>query len=159
MTNSRFGYTIIEILIALSIAGIIFSAGFVSFRDFSRRQVLTGSARTIRGDLRLTQEYALIGKKPEDERCTGTNVLESYGFFVSAQDQYVIRAYCSGGVADVKTVDLPPDLEISAPSPNPISFKALGAGTNLEGDATIVITQISTSASTSLVVTTGGEIK
>lgn len=153
------GFTIIEVLVALSITGLIFSAGYVSFRDFSRRQVITGAVRSIRGDLRLTQEYSLIGKKPDDIKCTGANILDSYGFFVSAADQYIIRAYCSGGVVDVKTVDLANDLEISSPFPNPILFKALGAGTNLTAEVTITILQLSTQNSSQLSITPGGEIK
>ena len=153
------GYTIIEILVAVSITGIIFSFGFASFRDFSRRQILTSTIRSIRGDLRLTLEYALIGKKPDDARCLGTNVLDTYGFFVNSANEYIVRAYCSGGSVDIKAVAIPQDLEISTPAPNPITFKVLGQGTSLSADATIVISQLSTGNTASVVVTQGGEIK
>ncbi|KKR39915.1 MAG: Pilin assembly protein [Candidatus Woesebacteria bacterium GW2011_GWB1_40_101] len=58
------GYTLIELLVAITILGIIFGAGYISFRDFSRRQALTAAVRTVSGDVRLTQEMALSGKKP-----------------------------------------------------------------------------------------------
>lgn len=153
------GYTIIEVLVALAIIGLIFGASYVSFRDFSRRQSLSSVVRNVRGDLRLAQGYATIGKKPEDAKCTGVNVLDSYGFFVNASDEYIIRAYCSGGAVDITTVRLPPDIEASTPSPNPVSFKALAEGTNISTSATITLSQISTGNSVAVTVTEGGEIK
>ena len=117
-------YTIIEILVSLAIVSLIFGAGYVSIRDFSRRQTLISVVRTVKGDLRLTQSYALMGKKPEDAKCDNPNVLDGYGLFVSAVDEYIIRAYCSGGVIDVTTLQLPTDIEIAISS-NPIVFKTL----------------------------------
>lgn len=156
---AKAGYTIIEVLVALSILGIIFSVGFTSFRAFSRRQLLAGAVRSLKGDLRLAQGYALIGKKPDDPACAGASLLNGYRFFVNSSNQYIIRAYCSGGQADVKIVDLARDLSLSSPSPNPITFKALGEGTDVTTDATITITQLSTGDTGSVLVTQGGEIK
>ena len=67
--RSNSAYTLIEILVGLTIVGLLFGFGFVSFRDFSRRQTLAGSAKKVQGDLRLTQESALSGKKPSDFDC------------------------------------------------------------------------------------------
>lgn len=161
MTNEKpNAYTIIEILVALSIAGIIFSAGFVSFRDFSRRQTLFGAGRALMSDLRLAQGYSLIGKKPDDTKCSGLNTLNGYQFFVDgAAGQYIVRASCTAGTVDVKTVALTSDISISAPSPNPILFKSLGEGTNLSSDATIILTQASTNKTVQVKVTPGGEVK
>lgn len=155
------GYTIIEILVALSITGIIFGSGFVSFRDFSRRQLLNGTVRSLKTDLRLAQEYALIGKKPDDAKCNEPNFLYGYRFFVRTSSQYIIRAYCSPvpGQVNVKIVDLPSDISISAPSTNPITFNALGEGTDLTGDVTITVTQLSTGKALPIIVSMGGEIK
>lgn len=162
MANEKTGaaYTIIEILVVLSVVGIVFAVGFANFRDFSRRQVLSGSLRTLKGDLRLAQEYALIGKKPEDPYCDSPNVLNGYNFLVSSSSEYTVLANCSGGTVDInKNIVLTADISISAPSPNPITFKALGQGTNFSADATITLTQLSTGDTTSVVVTQGGEIK
>lgn len=158
-TTKLAGYTIIEILVALSIAGIIFVGGFASFRDFSRRQLLTSAQRTLKGDLRLTQGYALIGKKPEDAKCQDPNVLDAYGIFFNNATEYIVRANCSGGSVDIKTISLPQDLEISIPNPNPIAFKVLGQGTNLSGAVTLTLSQVSTGNLATVIVTPGGEIK
>src|SRR3989338_688450 len=93
LVNSNHGYTLIEILVAISITGMIFGAGFISFRDFSRRQVLVSAERALRGDLRLVQEYALIGKKPPNTNCDDPNMLAGYSFLRSLSSRYLIRAY------------------------------------------------------------------
>ena len=56
------GYTLIELLVGISIIAIIFGVGFVSYREFSRRQSLTGVTKQLVGDLRLAQQLALTGQ-------------------------------------------------------------------------------------------------
>lgn len=124
---------------------------------------MAGTLRSLKGDLRLAQEYSLIGKKPEGTNCDD-DVLNGYRFFVFSSTRYIIRAYCSGasGQVNVKIVDLPSDITISNAPPNPINpitFKALGQGTNLSADTTIRLTQTSTGKTNDVIVTKGGEIK
>ena len=157
------GYTLIEILVGLTIIGLLFGFGYVSFRDFSRRQALTGTAKTIQGDLRLAQEFALAGQKPDDSLCDSPNTLDTYGFNVYSASQYKIEAYCTGGVLGIvyKEVNLSPDISLSTPSINPIKFKVLGTGTNIPAGQviTITLTQSGTNTQASVVVGSGGEIK
>lgn len=159
MAKKSAGYTLIEILVSLTIVGLIFSIGYVNFRDFSRRQALAGVARAIKGDLRLAQEQALAGKKPTSASCNSPNQLNGFNFMVVSAQSYRLEANCSGGVVTTKTVTLPTDISISTPSPNPITFKILGQGTNLSADATLTLTQARTTNTTIITVTSGGEIK
>ena len=159
MTNEKKGYTFIEILVALTIVGLIFGIGYVNFRDFARRQALTGMARSVMGDLRLAQGQALSGKKPSAAVCNSPNKLNGYNFRVNSASSYQIEAACSGGNIVTKSVTLPADISISTPSPNPILFKILGEGTNLSANATITLTQAGTSNTRVVTVTSGGEIK
>ena len=55
------GYTLIEILVGLAIIGLLFSFGFVSFRDYSRRQTLAGAVKEVQGD-----EPAYAGRRVGD---------------------------------------------------------------------------------------------
>ncbi len=155
-------YTLIEILVGITVIALLFLFGYASFRDFSRRQAMNSAARTIRGDLRLAQEQALSGNKPAnptDPKCEAPNVLNGY-YFRAASTSYAIEVACSGGTVTAKNVNLPSDISLTAPSPNPILFKVLGQGTNLTAsDATIILTQAGTLNTQTITVTSGGEIK
>lgn len=154
------GYTLIEVLVSLTIVGLIFSFGFANFRDFSRRQHLTSVGRSLQADLRLIQEKAFSGVKPDDLKCIGSNTLESYSFDLTSDAGYDLVAVCSGGNVIVKSQILPSDVSLTA-TIEPISFKVLGHGTNLAqgSQAEIILTQEETANTLSVIVTSGGEVK
>lgn len=169
---SVYGYTLIEILVGLAIIGLLFSFGFVSFRDYSRRQALAGAVKEVQGDLRLAQEDALTGLKPDDINCNynpvtlGGRFLNGYGFRVVSQSnpaEYKIIASCSGGNAanPTKDVTLSSGITISVPSPNPILFKVLGQGTNIPGGtpATITLSLTGLTDTATITIGSGGEIQ
>lgn len=161
MRNSRkksSGYTLIEILVGLTIVGLIFTYGFVSFREFSRRQSLAGTARKLRGELRLAQELAFAGRKPSDPACNSPNRLTGYNFTVPSSTSYEIYAVCSGGNVLLKKVDLPGDVTISSTT-SPVLFKVLGQGTNLSSDVTVTLTQVSTGSTTEVFISPTGEMR
>ena len=161
------GYTLIEILIALTIVGLIFGIGYVNFRDFARRQALSGTVRSLKGDLRLAQAEALTGKKPNDplKKCVDPldvtkPFLNGYNFFVVSSSTYTIEAACSGGNVEIKRVTLSSDMAISAPTPNPVLFKILGQGTNIGAtEAVVTITQSGTGSVATINISSGGEIR
>jgi prepilin-type N-terminal cleavage/methylation domain-containing protein len=154
------GYTLVEILVALTIIGLLFSFGFVSFRDFSRRQGLSDAAKAIQGDLRLAQGDAITGQKPDNISCNLPKTLDSYSFNVLSDSEYRIEANCFGAPVVIKDVNLPTDIAISA-SPNPLKFKILGQGTNIASGLNwvLTLTQAGTSNVAKVTVTSGGEIK
>lgn len=161
-------YTLIEILIALTIIGLIFGIGYVNFRDFSRRQALAGVVRKIKGDLRVAQENATSGQKPADpsKKCvdlTGatTPLLNGYNFRVLPDAHtYVIQAACSGGTVDVKSVSVLSDNITISISQNPILFKVLGQGTDIGATPVLItLTQTGTGSQAVITVSSGGEIK
>lgn len=153
-------YTFIEILVALTIVGLIFGIGYVSFRDFSRRQALLGTTRNIKGDLRLAQEQAISGEKPSDFRCDSPNTLSGYYFNRVSANSYSLVARCSGGNVVSKEVNLPSDISIAA-NQNPIVFKVLGQGTDVPqaSPAVITLTQAGTSNTATISISSTGEIK
>lgn len=154
------GYTLIEVLVGLVIVTLIFSFGYVGFREFARRQTIISAVRSVKGELRLAQEQALAGKKPDHVNCNSPNRLQGYYFRVTSTTTYKIEALCTGGTVDIKEETITSPLTISAPSPNPILFKVLGQGTNIpSGDATITITLPATSQATDITVGSTGEIQ
>lgn len=154
------GYTLIEILVSLTVIGLLFGFGFVSFRDFSRRQHLASVVRTLTGEIRLVQSKASVGEKPDDLKCQGTNTLSSYSFRIINSTSYQTEANCLGGNVVIKTGSLSDGISMTS-TQNTISFKVLGQGTNVpQGtEAVITFTQVGTSNTATVRVTQGGEIK
>lgn len=153
-------YTLIEILVGLTIIGLIFAVGYVNFRDFSRRQAVAGAGKQIQGNLRLAQGLALAGQKPDDIKCNDPNLLNGYNFRVSASG-YTLEASCTGGTVVNKDVVLPSGITVSIPSPNPIFFKILGQGTNIPAGTSVdlTLTQSRTNNKFTVTVSAAGEIK
>jgi prepilin-type N-terminal cleavage/methylation domain-containing protein len=158
---SEKGYTLIEILVGLTIIGLIFSIGYVNFRDFSRREAVAGTGKKIQGDIRLAQQLALSGEKPDDIKCNGANNLNGYNFRIYSANEYRIESACTGGDVVYKAVILPSGITVTTPSPNPILFKVLGQGTNIGSGTEIVLTLTQTRTNNRFTVTigAGGEIK
>lgn len=153
-------YTFIEILVALTIVSLIFSIGYVSFRDFSRRQALAGVVRSIRGDLRLAQGQAISGQKPSDISCDSPSTLSGYYFDIVSANNYRLVAQCSGGNVVSKEVTIAADIFLSS-NQDPIVFKVLGQGTNVPQatPAIITLTQSGTLNIATITVSSTGEIK
>lgn len=78
------GYTLIEILIALTIMSLVFGIGFSGFRDYSRRQTLESLARQVRGDISIAKERALAGTKPAspNAQCDSPHSLRGHGILL-----------------------------------------------------------------------------
>lgn len=151
----RKGYTLIEVLVSLTVIGLLFGFGFVSFRDFSRRQAVVSAGRMVIADLRLAQSKALSGEKP----CVGN--LSTYDFTVIPTTSYRITAVCSGVGSNsviVKTQPLPSGILISSAPQNTASFKVLGQGMAGPG-VTITLSQTGTTNISTITVSEGGEIK
>ncbi len=153
--NIEHAYTLIEILVSLTIVSLIFGVGYISFREFSRRQALAGAARSLRGDLRLAQEQALAGKKP-----IGCTVLGGYRFSTASESVYSIMAGCSNGDFSIgkDSVSFPSGVAMS-PIPGNILFKVLGQGTDLGSDVEVNLVQETTGNTIKVTITTGGVIK
>lgn len=102
-TKQSSGFTLIEILVSISILAILFSFGVTTYIDFNRRQLVAQTAKNIAEDLRLTQSYAENNQKP-----TGCDTLQSYSLdFNLAQRTYTINAHCSADYLVKPTVQLP----------------------------------------------------
>lgn len=151
------GYTLIEVLIVLSVMGVLFGIGYAGYRDFSRRQEISGIAKSIEGNLRKAQQNALSGVKPDVLVCK-SQTLVGYDFYMVSGSEYQIRANCTGGYAVVLDVNLPASEMISMED-NPILFNVLGNGTNITGSTVITVTQTATGQTVQITVGSGGDIQ
>lgn len=158
-SNINFGYTLIEMLIAITIIAIIFGVGYSNYRDFSRRQSLESFSQKVKGDLSLAREKSKTGEKPDNPFCTGSNTLNGYSVTFRV-DGYSISAMCSGGtVSNLVSVDSPDNITITLPSTNPILFKVLNTGTNLTESNTITLTLENMNINSEIIIFKSGDIK
>lgn len=160
-----YGYTLLELLIVVSIMIIVFMIGFTNYRDYQRRQQLESGVRQVKSDLSLAQTYAITGKKPDttpDNICE-TNALIGYAFVRISTTSYRIEASCSGGnVTVVGPIAMPTGIQITSMSGTPVDslvFHVLGRGVDRPSDTTITLVSTATGTSTQVVVSQTGEIR
>lgn len=149
-------FTLVELLVGISIIAVVFSIGVVSYREFSRRQELQGVLRSVTSDLRYAQQLALSGQKPDASLGTCSR-LDGYSFVRNSSNSYQIVANCLEGNRIIKTVDLG-NLTITSTYAT-LRFKILGLGTDLVDTNTITISSQTTGNVISISIGTGGDIK
>lgn len=127
------GYTLIEILVGLTIVSILFGVGYAGFREFAARQVLTSSYNELNSNLTLAQQLALTGQKPGS--CPSP--LDGYEVLFR-EDSYTVSAKCGNQKVEIKKVDLVPSILLESSVPT-ILFKVLGQGTDIDGSVDITL--------------------
>jgi prepilin-type N-terminal cleavage/methylation domain-containing protein len=151
------GFSLIELMVAIGLMLIIFTVAVPNYRAFQRSRSLEKAYQELVADLRMAQEYAISGKKPQDATspCV-TNTLEGYYATYNTSTQYYIRVRCTNYYI-IKTVNLS---DVSISNFGSIGFKPLGGGTTIGGGSSIVITltQANTGATKTVTINSGGEI-
>jgi len=92
----RQGYTLIEILVAISLTLIMAWGGITYYNSFSRRQKVQQAVEKIVSDIRLAKSLALSQQKPAD--CDTT--LKAYVFEITSDASYQIVPECEAGLLD-----------------------------------------------------------
>jgi prepilin-type N-terminal cleavage/methylation domain-containing protein len=159
------GFTLIEILITLTIIGGLFSFGYANLRNFSQRQATTNAAREVEAAIRLARQYALSGDKPTE---CANSALDGYKVvFNETADTYSILAVCSttGGTQDYSVgrddVKLSSGVDITLPgTTNSFIYKTISDGTNIveSGSFVVNVAATSTGSSANITVAASGEI-
>lgn len=156
------GYTLIELLVVITIGVIVFGVGFAGYREFSRRQALTGVLKQTKADLRLAQQLALTGQKPDGVTCLK---LIGYSFVRTSASAYELRASCDNTIIVsspiitnpvIKTINMPTNTTISAGS---VLFKVLGQGTNLSSPLIFTIANTVAGTTGTITIGTGGDVQ
>lgn len=164
---SKFGFTIIELLVSMSIIGIVFGVGVAAYTRFNRQQILFQAAQDLKSNLRLAQDKALAGEKDcSPSKCGGSdgicgtgdaNERKLDGWYISfTENGYQIYGRCEGQTFGPPAIDLTKrSITIDSPPPKPIRFKPLGQGVE---EAT-TITLSGTGGTEKVTVTETGEIR
>ncbi len=115
-----FGFTIIELLIVISILGITATVVTTSYLGYERRERVKSGALEIKNQIRAAQNKALSGDKGfGTDPCPETS--ELVGWYVTVDESsnttVEINGDCSDGINETnffsKTVGLPKDVSIS----------------------------------------------
>jgi prepilin-type N-terminal cleavage/methylation domain-containing protein len=99
------GFTILELLIVISIIGIIFIVAIPGFNYFSREQGLRDEAKKIESNIRLAQNNALSGLN----LCPDGYINEGWFIRFDSARSYTIGPECAVGIEDnATTLPTPP---------------------------------------------------
>ncbi len=147
------GYTLVEVLVAISLTVIISSFGLAYYSTFNRRQIMEQAAKKIVSDIRLAQNLALAQQKPSGCVCTN---LKSYTFkFKVSSSGYTITPDCSE-VCGVSVKDV--NLEgITLSGTDSVKFMVLTQGVVIAGGSTITVRKDSDSRK--ILIGDGGDLK
>lgn len=153
MTTSarQLGFTLIEMMIVVTIMLFLFSAGLASYMKFNDNQVVLATGKQIQLMLRTAQKKARVGDKP-----SGCSILQGYQLSGSTAANAVVtlNAICNvSTLVAVETYTMPTDVTLA--SALSITFKVLTAGTDQPGTVTV---QNSNSTNFSFTVGAGGDI-
>ena len=156
MKNAKWkirAFTLIELLIILTITGFLFTIGFVQYRKFANRQVLVNAHEKLKSDLNLVRQLTLSGEKAI---CGGTCVSNPNGCGITFEGyritftsaSYSVTGQCRNdpislpyyqSLLDVNG-QLPTGITLSSTA-SQILFKVIGQGTDLTSSATITLSQ------------------
>lgn len=155
-------FTLIELLIILTITAFLFTIGFAQYRSFARRQVLTNAHEKLKSDLNLARQLALSGEKIN---CTSGTTLEGYKITVTNTTRYTINAQCrdlnnsiTSPRANEVEENLPSGITLTYTTGN-ILFKVIGQGTDLSSSAILTLSQSGNQLTKTVTITKEGLIQ
>ena len=145
MKNAKWkirAFTLIELLIILTITGFLFTIGFVQYRKFANRQVLVNAHEKLKSDLNLIRQLTLSGEKA----LCGSTILQGYRISFTSS-VYLIDAQCwdSNNIPSYQNLpdvdgQLPTGITLSS-TQSPILFKVLSICTS--PPSTILVLSVS----------------
>lgn len=147
------GFTMIELMVSVSIMILLVGGGIASFITFNDKQQLQGSTKMIQTYLRTAQTKARVGDRPE-----GCTKLEGYEVQVPTGTATLqLVAICEDTQIQVQSTTLENIENISAAGGEDVAvlFKVLHGGTENEGTITLTSTG---GATETFHVSAGGEI-
>lgn len=154
------GFTLVELLVAMTILAVLVGVSVARFRQFNRAQIVKEAAKSFKADLRMAQSKAVTGQKP----ASGCDYLKGYTVKLQ-EDGYRLLALCDSGEVVLPEpydglISLPSQVTFSA-FPASLLFKVLGNGVEISGNVsstTVVLTGFNGMTTAEVVVTEKGEI-
>lgn len=147
----QLGFTMIELLVVITIIMLLTGGGIAAYITFNDRQNLQNSAKLVQSYIRSAQTKARAGEKP-----VGCDRLNGYRIVLTAaSSNVVLSAVCANGNYVRSTYTLPGN--VTSESTQTMNFANLYGGVG--GAGTIVLrTNNTTLYRYSFKVTDGGEV-
>lgn len=147
------GFTLIEILVAVTILLILSSIGVSNFTTFNDTQGLKQAALDLKSSLRTVQNKAFSGEKP-----TGCASLTGWRITFTATT-YTTEPACAAAspTASQRTTTLPTGITFS-PTPTSVTFAVVTGATNLTTVQSLHLAQPGSSKRYTIGVGSRGEI-
>lgn len=145
----RQGFTLIELIIAISIMLVVLGGGLAGYLSLNDRQTLIGAGKELQQYMRTAQKKARVGDKP-----TGCTKLEAYALVANASAPVTVelQAVCENNTYSVDSFPLANTVSLSGALN--MQFIVLHGGVT---NAQTVVLQKGTKTY-SFTVNTGGEI-
>lgn len=147
------GFTLIEILVAITILLILSSIGVSNFTTYNDTQSLRQTSLTLKNRLRQIQGKALAGEKPAG--CTG---LQGWRMTFTTSTYTTEVACTSGAVTSSRTTETVPVGLIFSPVPSTITFSVVTGATNLTSVQSLNLAQAGSGKQYTIGVGPRGEI-
>lgn len=150
--KSKRGFTIIELLVVVTIMLVMLGGGIAAFIKFNEKQKAISGGKLILEQLRSAQTLARIGEKP-----TGCTKLEGYrvsSYVEAGTTKIKVSPVCLPAISSADKITPLPD-GVTLESSFNISFRGLHGGTN-DPETKIVVKN--NTIIYELTVTKGGEI-
>jgi len=121
------GFTLIELIIVISVVTFMSIVGIVAYREYSQSQSLSAAAQDLAGTIQLAKSRSISQVKPST---CGTQSLDGYRINIPSfsQPEYTISAICEGNANDTKTFKLLKGIEFDDVATTISPGIALGSG-------------------------------
>lgn len=163
------GFTLIEILIAITISVVVIGVGAVRYRDFNRVQTVRNAGATLKNNIRDIQSRALSQIKPQVSACTSTcgtppavSVLTGYNLSYTGLNTIKSEAVCSCGSSGVFTTYTLPQGLVFHSAFTSTQFQILGQGATQDIDNIQIRTEGTVGSDTqwyAMCISTSGDVK
>lgn len=158
------GFTLIEMMVVVTIMGLLVGGGVAAYTRFNERQEITQGVTKFVSDLRGVQKRADVGERPDDsvfapsEDC---DILEGYRVFSTGGTTATVEAQChdnNDNATILVTVDqlvLGPGLIFGGSFD--MTFEVVSAGV-INAPETVIINHISNGSGATITVNASGGI-